>query len=289
MSTLSPSSIAVCVPCFGEAERIPELARALAALDPRPGAIIAVDDGSRDRTGELLRTAGFDVLIHPENLGLGTARNSLWRRAEELGMTAVAFLDADVLPPSDYLQTVGRLLGEARVAGVGGRNLDDEPISLSDRWRGRFWPQALGGQPLMDAPLLIGACASYRISALREVGGFNPRFRTHGEDVEIGRRLRLQGHRLLYDPALVVSHRRRDGAGELLANCYRHCREGMRATLATPLDGAGPGSLALGMGRKLLRAPVASLVKRRDPAEAALGMAACTAGLLGYARGWTRP
>jgi len=286
---LAPGTIALGVPCYREADRIPVLAAAIAALDPQPGCIIAVDDGSADRTGQLLIDAGYEVLRHDRNLGLGTARNSLWRRAEDFGMTAIAYLDADVIPPVNYIAEVGRLLGGDRIAGVGGRNVDDAAISRTDRWRGRFWEQGLGARPLMDAPMLVGACASYRIDVLKDVGGFNPRFKTHGEDVELGRRLRLQGHRLRYDPDLVVHHQRVDRPRDLMAHCYLHCREGMRATLSSSGDGPGPGSLALGMGRKLLRAPAASLLKRGDPLEAALGVAACTAGLLGYAAGWTRP
>ena len=288
MRGVSPSRIAVCVPCYREAPRVAGLARALQALDPAPGVILVLDDGSPDRTGTLLRETGFEVLSHAENRGLGAGRNTLWRRAEQLGMEAVAFLDADVVPPPDYLSLVASQLSGSAVAGVGGRNLDDQPVSRSDLWRGRFWPQALGSISLSDAPLLIGACATYRIAALREVGGFNPDFRTHGEDVELGRRLRLIGHRLLYDPEIVVHHRREDRPLELVRSCYLHCHEGMRATLSAPIEAFEPIGLALGMGRKLVRAPAASLLKRRDPAEAAIGIAACGAGLLGYAVAWSR-
>ena len=286
---LTPSSIALCVPCFRESERIPELAAGLRALDPAPGVVLMLDDGSGDRTGALLRAEGFEVLVHERNLGLGVARNTLWRRAESLGMLAVAFIDADVVPPVDYLHRVASLLSDSRVAGVGGRNVDSQPHSRSDFWRGRFWPQSLGDYPLMDAPLLVGACASYRIAALSEVGGFNPAFRTHGEDVEMGRRMRRTGQRLAYEPSLMVHHRRSDAPRDLLRSCFLHCREGMRATIATPIGAGEPVNLVLGMGRKLVRAPIAALIKRRDPAEAVLGLAACSAGLLGYAVGWGRP
>ena len=286
---VSPGSIALCVPCFREAERVPELAAGLRALEPAPGVILMLDDGSDDRTGALLRDEGFEVLVHERNLGLGVGRNTLWRRADSLGMTAVAFIDADVVPPVDYLRRVASFLSESGLAGVGGRNVDSQPRSRSDVWRGRFWPQSLGDRPLMDAPLLVGACASYRIAALREVGGFNPDFRTHGEDVEVGRRLRRTGQRLAYEPSLMVHHRRSDDPRALLRSCFLHCREGMRATLATPMETGEPANLMFGMGRKLVRAPMAALIKRRDPAEAVLGLAACSAGLLGYVVGWGRP
>ena len=286
---MNPSTLAVAVPCFEEAARIPALGAALDALSPRPGAVLAVDDGSSDGTAAALRREGFDVQIHERNLGLGAARNSLWRRADSLGMQAIAFLDADVLPPPDYLARVCALMTDPTVAGVGGRNLDREPATWVDTWRGRFWAQELGDAPLLDAPMLVGACATYRLSALRDVGGFNPAFRTNGEDVEIGRRLRQQGRALRYDPSLVVSHTRIDDPADLLRACYRHCRDGMRATVAVPGRPADAPVLALGMARKAVGAPAAALIRRRDPKEALLGAAACSAGLVGYAAGWLRP
>lgn len=281
--------IAVCVPCFQEEARIPALLDALRALDPAPGVVIVVDDGSTDRTAALLAEADVELLRHSTNQGLGAARNTLWRRARALGFPIVSFLDADVTPPTDWLRRVGALLAEdPHVAAVGGRNVD--PLAPEgrrpDQWRARFWTQDVGPRPLADAPMLVGACATYRIEALHDVCGFQESFRTNGEDVDVGRRLRAAGHRLRYDPALTVEHRRRDDARSLVELCYRHCRDGMRATVRTPTESPGPLALVLGMGRKAVRAPAAALVKRRDPLEAALGAAACSAGLVGYAVGW---
>ncbi|MCP4869438.1 MAG: glycosyltransferase family 2 protein [Proteobacteria bacterium] len=290
MRRVDPSSIAIGVPCYREAARVPDLVAALRGLDPAPGALLAVDDGSNDGTAEALREADVDVVVHDDNQGLGAARNTLWRRAEELGFQAVAFIDADCIVPIDYLRKVSELLAGEGVAGVGGRNEERSEGNWIDEWRGRFWPQDLGPAPRMNAPWLVGACATYRVAALKHVGGFNPLFRTNGEDVDVGRRFSQHGLRLVYDPDVVVFHERRDRPEELVAMCYRHCRDGMRATVATPGGGgAGPRSLVLGMARKAVRAPAAALVKRKDPKEAALGVAACGAGLAGYVVGWAKP
>ncbi len=282
-----PADVAICVPCKDEASRVPALVAALAALDPRPGAIFALDDGSSDGTAQLLREAGISTLMHAQNRGLGAGRNTLWRRAERGGFSIVAFLDADVSPPVDYVAQV--VAGfEGGHAGLGGQNLDLDPASWVDAWRGRFWPQHLGSERLEDAPMLVGACASYRVEALASVGGFDERHRSHGEDVDIGLRLRAGGHRLRYDPTLIVRHRRVDAPRDLVRSCYLHCREGMRATLRTPGETA-PQELVQGMARKAVSAPAAAIVKRRDPREAALGLTACVAGVGGYLVGWARP
>jgi len=287
--SIDPRSVAVGVACTRQAARIPDLAAALSRLDPAPGLVIAVDDGGGDRTLQALQEAGFEVCAHPERLGIGHARNTLWRRAEDLGFQAVAFLDADVTPPGDYLRPVCELLAADGAAGVGGRCVDEAPSSRSDRWRSRFWSQDLGLSARLDADRLISSCATYRIAALRDVGGFNPHFRATGDDVDIGRRLRASGHRLVYDPAIAVTRRRVDTAGGLLSRCYRDCRDGMRATVGAEGPGPGPRHLVAGMTLKAVRAPASALVVRRDPAEAALGVAACGVGLLGYAVGWARP
>lgn len=286
MSRVSPDRIAIAVPCFNEAGQAARLGEAVARLGAR--VLLAVDDGSTDGTAEALEAAGFEVLRHDGNQGLGAARNTLWREAEKRGCEAVAFLDADVQPPPDYLTQVCELLGPG-VAGVGGRNVDRNPEGFVDAWRGRFWAQDVGPAPLLDAPMLVGACATYRIRALRDVGGFHPGFRTHGEDVEIGRRLRAGGHRLRYEPSLEVEHRRVDDPAALVRSCYLHCREGMRATRSSGEGPPGPGRLVIGLAKKAAWAPAAALVKRRDLREAALGLAACSAGLAGYAVGWAGP
>lgn len=285
--------MAVAVPCWNEARRLPPLLAALSTLRPAPGALLAVDDGSDDGTGALLAGAvGVAALAHPRNEGLAVARNTLWRAARDGGWPVVVYLDADVTPPADLLARIAALFAaDEDCAGVGGRNVDPlAPVSTrADAWRARFWPQDLGPASLPDAPMLVGAVAAYRVEALEAVGGFDPRFRTNGEDVDVGRRLRAAGLRLRYAPDLVVTHRRLDTPTSLVRACYRHGRDGMRAACRTAALAPTPADLALGMAKKALWAPGAALVRRGDPLEAALGAAACGAGLLGYAVGWARP
>ncbi len=59
------------------------------------GRIVVVDDGSRDRTGEIAEKHGATVIRHPRNLGKGEALKSGFRRAVEEGWDLVIVLDAD--------------------------------------------------------------------------------------------------------------------------------------------------------------------------------------------------
>ncbi len=280
--------LALAIPCFQEAHRIPALALALARLSPGPEFLLLLDDGSTDGTAEALSTLGGQTLRHPRNLGLSAGRNTLWKEALTLGATHIAFLDADTIPAPDHLRRIAAGFLSGPYAGVGGRNEEAPATTTSDRFRARYWRQDLGPAELKDAPMLVGACSAYRLADLRDVGGFSDEFRTHGEDVDLGRRLRASGRRLLYDPSITVTHERHDGAASLTRMCFRHCRHGMRATRQTAGIPAPP-ALILGLARKAIAAPLSALVKHRDPALAAIAVLGTTAGLLGYAVGLLDP
>ena len=74
----------VMVPAYNEEVCLPqtlaELAREAPGLD-----VIVVDDGSRDRTKEVARAAGYRVLSLPINLGVGGALQTGVRYAIEHG------------------------------------------------------------------------------------------------------------------------------------------------------------------------------------------------------------
>jgi glycosyltransferase involved in cell wall biosynthesis len=57
---------------------------------------IVVDDGSNDRTSEIARDHGANVVPHPENRGLGAAVRTGLRTAVERRADIVAYLDADL-------------------------------------------------------------------------------------------------------------------------------------------------------------------------------------------------
>ncbi|HEY3217223.1 MAG TPA: glycosyltransferase family 2 protein [Candidatus Eisenbacteria bacterium] len=122
-------SVAVVIPARDEEASLPRL---LAQL-PRQGIreIVVVDNGSRDRTAEVARSAGATV-VHESRRGYGAACLAGIAHLRSRPPDIVAFLDAD---GSDDPDDLPRLIAPLRESGadlvVGSRTLgSSEPGSL---------------------------------------------------------------------------------------------------------------------------------------------------------------
>lgn len=83
----------VIVPALNEEESIASVVRD--ARDVLHADVVVVDDGSRDRTGDVAHRAGATVLRHPYNLGVGGAIRTALRFAQANGYGRVVQLDGD--------------------------------------------------------------------------------------------------------------------------------------------------------------------------------------------------
>jgi hypothetical protein len=88
--------VAVVVPAYNEEDNIGAvLARIPASVCGVGTAILVVDDGSRDRTGDIAREHGVAVARHATNLGGGAALRTGYRLMVDSGARVVVTLDAD--------------------------------------------------------------------------------------------------------------------------------------------------------------------------------------------------
>ena len=90
--------LAVVVPAKDEEATIGELLGRIGRVRV-PGcelSTVVVDDGSTDRTAQIVREKGALVVRHSENEGLGAAVRTGLQTAVELGADVVAYLDADL-------------------------------------------------------------------------------------------------------------------------------------------------------------------------------------------------
>lgn len=168
--------------------------------------VIVIDDGSKDRTAEIV--SEYPVrLIRTENRGLSNARNTgYWAARGEI----VAYTDDDAYPDPHWLHFLARTFRQG-YAGVGGPNLPPP----GDGRVADCVANAPGGpvQVLLDDQLaehVPGCNMAFRKSVLEAIAGFDPIYRTAGDDVDLCWRVQERGWRIGFAPAAVVWHHRRN-------------------------------------------------------------------------------
>ena len=105
----SASNISVIIPLYNKASEIELTLRSVLIQSLPPREIIIVDDGSTDRSAEIVESIGSPLvrLIRQENSGVSAARNRAMREATG---EWVALLDGDDMWGTDYLATVAEMI-----------------------------------------------------------------------------------------------------------------------------------------------------------------------------------
>src|SRR6185369_14265889 len=137
---------AAVIPCFNEESTISELVNDVLRHVKK---VIVVDDGGTDRTADLARRAGAEVLQHANNRGKGAALRTGWARARALGFQWALTLDGDGQhSPKDIPAFFQRLDESSAALVVGNRMLN--PVSMPwvrrvvNRWMSRKLSRAVG-------------------------------------------------------------------------------------------------------------------------------------------------
>ena len=186
---------------------------------------IVVDDGSVSPIAGAVRRETCGGPAAARNTGLDHATTEL-----------VAFLDADTLPPPDWIERLAGHFDDPRVAAVAPR------IRAANRRR----------SPLDMGPNRIVPYVPSAALLVRTPVRFDETLR-YGEDVDLIWRLLDQGHRVVYDPSVVVLHHEAD----VLRRRFRY------GTSAAPLAARHPTRLQT----RRARAP-ATARPRPGPARA---------------------
>lgn len=196
--------ISFVIPAHNEEDYLPSCLTSLRAEIERNGAgyeieVIVVDNASDDRTADIARGYGVRV-VHEEIKGSSRARQTGLREATG---DIVAFLDADTRVLPEWLPTFVSYFARKKTVAVSG------PYRFYDfpkEWRGFAWPTTVVGGKIAHALtgcMVWGGNMAIRRDALLAVGGFNPRIKFYGEDIDIARRLSKVG-RVVFTEKMVI-------------------------------------------------------------------------------------
>ena len=197
--------IAVLVPCFNEEAHVEETIEALMALQYPHYEVIAINDGSKDRTGELLNALAeqfpkLRVIHQLQNQGKAVGLNTaaLMTRAEIL-----VGIDGDARLDPHSLHWLVRHFDDPEVAAVTGNPRVRNRSTLLGRIQVGEFSSIVGlikrAQRSVGLIFTVsGVITAFRRSALHEVGYWSPEKLT--EDVDISWKLQLAGWEIHFEP-----------------------------------------------------------------------------------------
>ena len=205
------------VPFYNNAQTVLAAVDSLRNQQPPLDEVFAIDDGSTDRSADLLEAAGVRVLKQPMNLGRGAAR----RLAMEVALNEfVLCCDATNMLPEDFAIRALPWFGDLKVAAVVGLITDPNPRGVVSRWRARNLFKAGVPRSASKGAPFITFGAMVRSSAVAAVGNYDASLR-HSEDAELGCRLAAAGLEIIGDPSLHVYCNIRNTLPELLERYWR--------------------------------------------------------------------
>ena len=201
-------SVIVCV--YNAAQTIRDCCEGLLALDYPDFEVIVVDDGSIDRTAEIVAEYPFQLIRTP-NRGLSNARNT---GLETATGEIVAYTDGDARPDPQWLTYLAAGFNATTHVGMGGWNIGP----AGDGRIADCVANAPGGPVHVlvsdtEAEHIPGCSMAFRRKALLDIGGFDPQFRTAGDDVDVCWRLQQAGWTLGFAPGAMVWHHHRNSLG----------------------------------------------------------------------------
>lgn len=205
---MKPTDISIIVPIWNGGRNWARCLDALLALEPRPGEILIVDDGSTDDSCATAVERGFTVLqTEDSRSGPAVARNLGARHARG---EILFFLDSDVLVEPDAVARVVSAFDDPQLSAIFG-SYDDAPtsqafISQYKNLQHHYVHQASS----QVATSFWAGCGAIRGEVFRQLGGFSSEYsRPSIEDIELGYRLRRAGGRIRLVKDLQVKHLKR--------------------------------------------------------------------------------
>lgn len=154
------SRVAIVIPALNEAATVARVVHAVAPY----GQPVVVDDGSSDRTGELAREAGAEVVRHAANRGYDAALQSGFEAAAGRGFACILTIDADGQHQPHLIAEFVRAIDAGADVVVGVRDRRQRFGEHLFAWLGgRLWG--------VDDPLC--GMKAYRASVYQALGHFD--------------------------------------------------------------------------------------------------------------------
>ena len=200
--------VSIIVPAYNEEFVIEATIRSLINSEYDNFEIIVVDDGSQDRTSEVVREHfGDDPLVRlftEANAGKASALNFGMRQAK--GEVIVA-LDADTQFPAQTIRALARRFVDPKIGAIAGNAKVGNRINIVTRWQALEYITSQNMDRRAFASLncitvVPGAVGAWRRELIEKCGGFSDD--TLAEDQDLTLQIRKLGYEIGYEESAIA-------------------------------------------------------------------------------------
>ena len=211
------STVTVLIVNWNSGELLAECLKHLTAQTIQPTKVLVIDNASTDNSIENVgRFENISILKSGTNQGFAAGNNLALAKCDS---EFIALLNPDAFAEPGWLENLlMAATANPDVVAFGSRQLRQSNPDCLDgtgdayHMSGLIWRERHGRkqQPSdLNQREIFSPCAAaalYRRQAVMDVGGFDKNFFCYVEDVDLGFRLRLAGHRAMYVPDAIVQH-----------------------------------------------------------------------------------
>ncbi|PYT41561.1 MAG: hypothetical protein DMG45_13040 [Acidobacteria bacterium] len=220
-----PPTVTVLIPAHNEESVIVQTVTSVLASDLKDLRIIVVNDGSADRTGELL-DENFSRqprvrIIHQVNRGKAAALNLAMSLADT---DIVVTIDADTEIEPDAVSKLVRHFSDPKVGAVAGNVKVGNRSRWLTRWQALEYITSQNMEKrafdLLNCITVVpGALGAWRKKAIEAAGGITAD--TVAEDADLTIAIRRLGWRISYDEEAIAWTEAPETAGQLIRQRFR--------------------------------------------------------------------
>ena len=216
-------NISLYIPVYNGESTIESVLKNALQLDPGADEIIIIDDGSNDKTKEILKKYENKITIikNKTNQGLGFSRNLAISKSKH---QLVASIDADVEPEKKWLLKLYETQKKFGSAICGGRLFEKyKDKNIYNMWRHIHGTQNPFGDKIIEnlGDTVSGSNTLLNKKVWSNVGGYLNQYKTNGEDVTFCRKLVISKYKISYNGTAECNHLQNDNLKSLCNRARR--------------------------------------------------------------------
>lgn len=218
--------VSVLIPAYNEERVIERSVRQVLASENVKIEVIVIDDGSKDRTSEIVdREFGKDPRVRLLRLENGGKARALNQGLAIATSDIVVALDADTqFEPGTIARLARWFAGDAKLAAVAGNAKVGNRVNIVTKWQALEYVTAQNLERralawLGAMSVVPGAVGAWRKSAILEVGGYPPE--TLAEDQDLTIAVQRAGWKVTFDQSAVAWTEAPQSLGQLARQRFR--------------------------------------------------------------------